>query len=216
MPIWPFVVAAAGLTAVAVWGKAPGRMAVHWIAKPLSVSAVIALALCVPTQLSSPSAYRALLAALILSLVGDLFLMFKKRFFLAGLISFLLAHVAYLVAMSLEQPWQLSDAGWLLPPVLGAGWVTPRIWSQLGKLKPAVLVYVLALTLVAFRLLARVGERDGIGLVAAGFSAAGAILFVTADSILALRYFAKRHFPYIIEFTPYVAAQLCIVLGTVT
>ena len=39
-------------------------------------------------------------AALVLSLIGDVFLLLPKRFFLPGLVMFLLAHVSFLIGFT--------------------------------------------------------------------------------------------------------------------
>ncbi len=213
MSAWPFALAAALATAAAVWGKAPGRMAVHWVAKPGAMGFVLAIAMFAPSQLNA-TAHAWLLVALGLSLLGDVFLMFKRRLFLAGLVSFLLAHLAYMVALSFDLPWQPSQLGYLVPPLLAAAASAPGLWPHLGKLRPAVITYMVALALVAFRLLARASDAERLGLSAVIFSAAGAVLFVSADTLLAFRYFAKKRVPYTIELPAYVTAQLCIVLST--
>ncbi len=204
---WAFVVAVSG--AVAVWGKHPERMRVHWIAKPLTMLAILA-ATAAHASLLEPGARAALFAALALSLAGDVCLMLPAVPLLAGLASFLAAHLAYLVAFALEVPWRADQLGWLLPPAIVAVAIVIRLWRPFGRYRPAVLAYVAALTAVAWRLCARWDLVAEVGMRSFALGAAGAAFFVLSDGLLAARRFAGARTPYAVELGSYFAAQLLI------
>lgn len=69
-----------------------------YVAKPLTTSLLIAAAALAP---SADPRYRALIVAgLVCSLSGDVFLMLPNDRFIAGLVSFLAAHVFYSIAFA--------------------------------------------------------------------------------------------------------------------
>ncbi|HEY9558905.1 MAG TPA: lysoplasmalogenase, partial [Acidimicrobiales bacterium] len=75
--------------------------ALEYVAKPLTMVLLIGATLALdPTD----SAVRAwFIAALVLSLAGDVFLMLPKDLFVFGLGSFLLGHIAYVVGMHVDE-----------------------------------------------------------------------------------------------------------------
>jgi len=119
------------------------------------------------------------LLALLLCLAGDLLLMLRRGF-LPGLVSFLLGHLAYVVAFSallLPRSW---PAFWALPPLLvstvAAAWLSPH----LGRLRVPVLAYITVITVMVW---------GAVAVTAAGrgpwFLAAGAVLFYLSDLAVA-------------------------------
>ncbi|NIN65212.1 MAG: lysoplasmalogenase, partial [Anaerolineae bacterium] len=81
--------------------------------KPLTTFLILLMALVSPG--ATTSLYRgAIVLGLAFSLVGDVFLMLPSDRFLLGLISFLLAHMAYIGAFSLGLPFQITP-GYLIP-----------------------------------------------------------------------------------------------------
>ena len=90
--------AAIVLSAVVAIASGIGMLPV-WLlfaAKPLTTVLLIVHA--ARRGADEPSARRWILAGLVLSLVGDVALLWPKEGFLPGLIAFLLAHLAYIVA----------------------------------------------------------------------------------------------------------------------
>lgn len=208
-----WLAAAALCGALAIWGKHPDRMLAHWLAKPATISFVIVATMVVPSVLPAPGR-AALLVALVLSLAGDVFLMLPGRLLVPGLVSFLLAHISYITAFSLEVPWSAGQLPWLAAPAVVALPVVRSLWPHLGRLRPAVLVYIGALVVLAWRLLARSEALPQLGLAAWGLGALGAALFLLADALLAHRRFAGANVPYVLELGAYFAAQACIACST--
>jgi uncharacterized membrane protein YhhN len=92
---------AAGVLAVLNWlAVARQTKALEYVAKPGTLAALIGVAVALDPIDSDIRAW--FVAALVLSLLGDVFLMLPADRFVAGLASFLLAHVAYTVGFNLH------------------------------------------------------------------------------------------------------------------
>jgi uncharacterized membrane protein YhhN len=94
-------VALLGLTVVVAavdwWAVATDRRPVEYVAKPLTMVVLIAAALALDPVDGAQRWW--FVAALVLSLAGDVFLMLPQDLFVPGLASFLLGHVAYIVGL---------------------------------------------------------------------------------------------------------------------
>lgn len=182
-PALGFSIAAAisALLAIAAdWNER--RHFAFYILKPLTTLLIIGIAATVPES----DARSLMLLALLLSLLGDICLMFEGQgWFIGGLSSFLLAHLAFIPALlhGVVGPslpwwsaaivvWGLGFFAWLLP--------------KTGPLKPAVLVYGTVLMAMA---LAAVARWNVTPTLAAQAALIGALLFVISDSSLAVRKF---------------------------
>jgi len=201
------VALAAALAIRAHYLDAAGRWQVY-VFKPLATLLVFALALAFP---AAPPAYRcALLAGLALSIAGDVLLMLPRERFVAGLASFLGAHLCYLYAFSLGASFGAFATA--LPISVAAGVVLALIWRGVARaLRVPVIAYVVVIALMAGQAAARWELlRD-----AAALSAAlGAALFMASDALLAIDRFRTR-FVLARAFTlaTYWAAQLLITLS---
>jgi uncharacterized membrane protein YhhN len=102
-PVVALLAIAAGAAVVdwiAVWLDGPRSPAVERVAKPLVLVALLAAAVLWPVGTGDSAAVRPwLVAALAASLAGDVLLLGPGRF-VPGLVSFLVAHLAYLVAFA--------------------------------------------------------------------------------------------------------------------
>jgi uncharacterized membrane protein YhhN len=173
-----------------------------YIFKPSATTAILLIVALTPAPVDR--FYQITIGlGLALSLLGDVCLMFSgERWFAAGLISFLLAHLAYIVGFITR--WQADWAAlWLI--VYGAvGIVLGRlILPHTGKLRAPVAVYVLAILTMAWL-------GAGVNVVAG----LGAALFVTSDGMLAYDKFV-RQFPSarLLVLTTYWLAQWLIALS---
>jgi uncharacterized membrane protein YhhN len=168
-----------------------------YLGKPVATIAVILLA-ARSTRPVSPR-YRALITAgLICSLVGDVFLMLPSDQFIAGLASFLVAHLLYIVAFA-GSGGGLRDLKSASVFVI-AGAILIFLWPTLGALKIPVTVYVTVIATMAWQAIARWRQ---LGSTDARLAAMGAMSFLISDSSLALRKF-RGDFP----------ASVLLVLGT--
>jgi len=211
--LWSLALAAGLAGALAIWGKHPGRMWVHFVCKPLTLLVIIGITVYWPTRLS-PLAYAVLLVALGLSCLGDVALMFARAPLVLGLAIFLAAHVAYVVTFSLGVAWAPGQLVWLALPLVIAGLVLRSLWPHLGRLRAPVAVYVGVLVLVVWRLWSRFDLRAEIGAAAWLEGGLGALLFMASDSLLARRRLAHRPVPYALELGCYFVAQWCMCQST--
>ncbi|MDT8992989.1 lysoplasmalogenase [Curvibacter sp. APW13] len=128
-----------------------------------------------------------LLAALLFSLGGDVFLMLPGNYFIPGLASFLVAHLFYIALFRQGMPWFASRRG--LIAVLGFGATMYAIlWSHLPDpvLAGAVGAYVTVISLMASQAIGRakvLGTRD------ARWVAVGTCIFMASDSLIAVNKF---------------------------
>jgi len=177
-----------------------------YVTKPLTTTLLVVLAAIAPH--ADPRYQFPIVAGLVFSLAGDVFLMLPKDRFIAGLISFLIAHIAYIVAFTAGVPF--GDRPVLLLPFLAlAAIVLFFLWPRLGKLRIPVLVYVAALVTMAWQASIRAAHLPGsIG------AAIGALLFVISDGVLAInRFRVKFRLAQAIVMTTYVIAQMLIALS---
>jgi uncharacterized membrane protein YhhN len=165
---------AVGAAIVYVVGLAAHRPDLRLAAKPVPALALAAIVLA-----ARRDAYGAALAAgLVLSAFGDILLEVRGRF-VAGLGTFLCAHVAYTAAfLRDERRWRggraVPFAVWLLAAF---AWIRPG----LGDMTIPVVVYMCAIGTMLWRVAARVGDHPG-----ATAALTGAILFGLSDTLIAI------------------------------
>ena len=178
--------------------------------KPLATLLILALALSLPSD--KPAEYRWTIAAgLLFSMAGDVFLMLPRDRFVAGLASFLVAHLLYIWAFGIGVPFGAAPLLWL-PYAAFGGTVLVLVWPGL---KPALRAPVTAYVAVIVAMAGQAAGRwnmlgDGLALAAA----VGAGFFVLSDAVLAIDRF-RRHFhaARAVTLTTYWAAQLLIALS---
>ena len=186
---------------------------VEYAAKPLTLIALIAW---FTIALGWKGALLWFGLGLVFSLLGDVCLMFGGRMFLPGLISFLLAHVAYIAGFN-QTPLPLDPLELLfLAGVLGLDfWLFRKLLSTpagRGMAYP-VAVYMAAIDLMALSalvcLLRPEWSRAGAWMVGVG-----ALLFLFSDSLLAYnRFVAPTRHGGLLVMASYHLAQIGIVLG---
>jgi uncharacterized membrane protein YhhN len=137
-----------------------------------------------------PAYQQWVLLALTLSLSGDVCLMFKgSRWFMAGLASFLLAHLAF-VAAFLQNVTMAALPAWLAAVVVYAGGLLFVLLPRTGPLKLPVLIYCLVLAAMVFTAAARHEVLDS---ARTSLALGGALLFMLSDSLLGVRQFVRRY-----------------------
>jgi uncharacterized membrane protein YhhN len=165
----------------------PGRQRQIFIFKPLTTILILLLALLAPRP--EPPLYQvAIVIALLFSLGGDIFLMLPQDRFLFGLASFLVAHLVYIVAFSLRTP-ELWTSWGVLPLLLYGAGMTAYLWPGVKrKMRLPVLLYILAILVMAWRGLEQWSQVGG---TAALLAFAGTLFFVASDSLLAVNRFRR-------------------------
>ena len=190
----------------------------HWPFKPLTMLVAMVWVAIHARQTSANGLFDLktptplLLAALLGSLAGDVFLMLPGNWFIPGLVSFLLAHLAYIALFGQGVPWFAHRSALAATLALAAA-MYAFLW--LGGLPPElrlpVAVYVLVIALMAAQAWARRATlRDTPALLVA----LGACSFMLSDSILATNRFVQPlPLAQLWVLASYYAAQYLIVRG---
>ena len=186
----PFLLAGALLTALLAIISAPWGLDQPWlnfVFKPLTTLLIIGYAW---TRGIGPQ--RAwVLAGLAWSLCGDVALLWPRQGFLPGLVSFLIAHLCYLVAFTRDVRLAARVGPFVFYGVV-AGLILWRLWPGVpAALRAPVVAYVLCLAsmaaqaaVVGWRAHGTTGQNRGLLL------ALGGALFVLSDALLAINRFA--------------------------
>lgn len=154
---------------------------------------------------------------LALCAAGDFFLAIEdrsERFFLAGLVAFLLGHVAYIVLFSMLPETAATLPVWLRTVIIAvvifvALAMAAMLWQSAGNLRWPVMIYIMAVVAMASS-----AVTNGGGLITAG-----ALSFMASDTILATERFMMkpdapgRAFTGPAVWITYFAAQLLILFG---
>ena len=176
------VVAAA--TAVLVAAELRGQRRLAVAAKAVASLGFVILGL---SRVDLANPYDAwVLVALALCLAGDV-LLALPRGLAAGLGCFLVGHLAYATAFATlvplgEWPWPVA-AAMAVPSAAAAAW----LWPHLGRMRAAVLAYIVVITAMAWGALSVAGH-------AAGMVWVGALLFYLSDLAVARDRFVVRRF----------------------
>lgn len=202
------VVSAALAIAAAPWGlDAPTLKLVF---KPLTTLLIIAHAW--PRGRGEPATRRWVLAGLVLSLAGDVALLWPEEGFVAGLVSFLLAHLAYLWAFTrghrlAAPPWPFVAYGLLAAAILTGLWP-----SVPAGLRLPVLAYVVCLASMAAQAgVVALRSRGSADAARGRVLAVGGALFLSSDTLLAIdRFAAPWPTAGLAILATYWAAQWCI------
>lgn len=192
---WPWVASVAALAIVGAY-TAPW---LHYLCKPAATLLIAAMVLRLGAA-AEPGYRRAIVAGLLLSTAGDVFLMLPGDWFVFGLASFLCAHVAYLVGLC-RRARPFAAAWPFLAYAALAGSVLYVLWPHLpGELRIPVIVYVAVLAAMAAQAAAVWRARaDPAGAAAA----LGGACFVLSDATLAIDRFAA----------PFAAAQALVLVS---
>lgn len=188
-----------------------GEAGAAYVAVPTKIGTMLALlALAVLLGARDSASGTALLVGLALSLVGDIALTKDDlSSFAIGLLAFLAAHVAYVVAFL---PLGFSAVGLILVGVVLAPFALrsfPRarrgairdVGPRLGHAMTAYVLVLLAMALAA-------------GATGRPLLILGGLLFALSDTVLALdRFDAPRVRSHVVVLSLYHAAQAAIVLG---
>ena len=182
------LLALAAPVAVADWvavRRRPGARVLEYAGKPLTLALLIAVAASLDPADEAQRAWFVM--ALILCLAGDVYLMLPRERFVAGLGSFLLGHVAYVVGFAVDPGWSGTGLGVGLVVVAAVAAVLGR--RVLGAVRagpdPGLAAPVAAYTVViSVMVAAAVGTGDAVAIAGAG-------LFFASDATIALTRFER-------------------------
>jgi uncharacterized membrane protein YhhN len=186
---------------VCIWAEYHGPPRLVYISKPLTIVFIWWIAILGQTAL--PLYKYLIIAGLVISTAGDVFLMLPSDRFVAGLVAFLLAHLFYIAAFVSEIS---ALTGWLIIPFVFFGFIIYAILTpSLGKLRYPVLIYVVVILIMAWLSWERWSQTSQSWALLASI---GAVLFLISDTILALNRFRKSFkLARALNLTTYFAAQ---------
>lgn len=203
MPVPPatpvLVVSVALLVAAHLLAEARGATVPRAVTKVAASLCFVLLAL---TRGVDGAFERGILAGLALSVVGDTLLLSARRpAFLAGLVAFLLAHVAYALSFATVA----GPIWWAVVPIVAAiGVVLGWLWPHLGPMRAPVVGYCLVISAMLWLAL-------GVGRAEVRL---GAALFYVSDLFVARDRFVRPGFANRLVGLPlYYAAQVLLALA---
>ncbi|MEN9489451.1 MAG: hypothetical protein RL494_1716 [Bacteroidota bacterium] len=195
-----------------------GQENVAWYFKPLLLPFLI-----IATYESKPfESKKWLLLGLFFSWIGDIILMFADKgelYFIFGLVSFLVAHLQFIVLFIKQKPetnYKKNSFFWIgfLATLAYLASLLLLLFPTLGDLKIPVFVYAATISLMLIEAIKGYFSwqkpTNAVILI-------GAIFFVTSDSILAINKFYSPlpSASFLIMFT-YIVAQYLITSGILT
>jgi len=185
---WAFAAVALISALTDWWAVVAEQITVRYVAKPATLVALIGVAVTLDPSVD-PTIRTLMVVGLVLSLAGDVFLMLDERWFVAGLVSFLLGHIAYVVALQLAP----TSAGWTLVGLavvaVSVATVGRRIVAGVagGDRREMVGPVVAYLVVISAMVVSAFGTREP-------WAVAGASLFYASDATLAWnRFLERRH-----------------------
>ena len=158
---------------------------------------------------------------LIFSLAGDVFLMLADRFFLAGLVSFLFAHIAYTVGFEHLIP---PEGSGLAAGVIAATLIVTALWlyarlaagmerSGKSKMRFPVMIYTIVIMLMVYTALLSLFDPAW-SLPSALLVSAGAVLFLISDILNGwVRFVGPIREHRILIMTTYHLGQMGLTIG---
>lgn len=160
-----------------------GNTRVEYLCKPLTMVALIGVALALDPQVPATRAW--FVVALALSLVGDVFLMLPGDLFVPGLAAFLLAHLAYVVGFlvgGLDAPGVLVG---LLAVAVAFLIVGTRILRDARRQEPALAGPVTAyMAVISAMVVCALGTGRLLAILGAG-------LFYASDALIGWNRFVR-------------------------
>jgi uncharacterized membrane protein YhhN len=191
---------------VAVAGE---QRALEYVCKPLTMVVLIGATLAL--DVDDPAARWWFVAALVLCLLGDIFLMLPQDLFVPGLASFLLGHIAYVVGMHVDGVDGMRLAIGLLVVAIALALVGNRILRAVRAGDEPVLAG--PVTAYMGVISAMVASAIGTGNVAA---IAGASSFYASDALIAWnRFIAETRHARVVIMVTYHLGQIGLVLSLV-
>jgi len=150
--------------------------------------------------------------------LGDIFLMLNENMFVAGLASFLIGHILYVIAFSKQtsaKALSKHKSYILIAGILASFsyYLYNILQPSLGPLKIPVILYIIVIAAMAFFAYTRRYQTNTLSFI---ICLIGALLFIFSDSILALNKFvAYLTNSGLYIMSSYILAQYFITLGII-
>ena len=210
MVIWHLSVGILLAGILAVWFGYRQPQGGFYLFKPLTTVLIILIPILGTEDISLLTGL--ILAGLIFSLLGDIFLMLPGDRFLEGLIAFLAAHLFYISGFLIDQR---TPVFWpLLPMLTLSGLIGWYLYGGMGKMKIPGFAYlgvISAMVWLAWSRWISGGQLEQL------LGLSGASLFLLSDFILAInRFKIKFRAARALNLTTYYAGQYLIALSVIT
>ncbi|QXC63252.1 lysoplasmalogenase [Aquihabitans sp. G128] len=208
---WALAVVAAAFALTDWWATWVDRVQVRYVAKPATLAALIGVAVTLDPSVSG-TIRTWMVVGLVLSLAGDVFLMLDEKWFVAGLGSFLLGHVAYVVGLQLAPtsvPFTLLGLAVVAVCIatFGRKIVQGVAAGEQRDMVPPVIAY---LVVISAMVVSAFGTKAPWAIVGAG-------LFYASDATLAWnRFLEQRRFGHLAVMVTYHLGQAGLVAWLVT
>ncbi len=159
----------------------------EYVAKPLTMVVLIAAVLAMNPVSTTARAF--FVAALVFSMIGDIFLMLpdREKWFVFGLGSFLLGHLAYIPGLALLG-LSIPELGLgLLVVAVAIGLIGVRIVAGVRSSEPKLVMPVTVyMSVISLMVATAIGTGRLVAIVGAG-------LFFCSDALIAWNGFIKEH-----------------------
>jgi len=197
-----------------VWAEFRGEQRYIYLFKPTSTLLIIFVALLSLGTSGADLAFTLwVVAGLALSLGGDVALMFKtNRWFLIGLVLFLLAHVVYSIGFTVHNGFHLQDLISAAVLLIMAVAIFFYLRPGLGSMQGPVLFYILVICFMVNRAISTF-FGDVFTLTQAWLLSIGATLFWLSDLVLAINRFRHPFRLNRLSLCVYFGGQLLIALS---
>lgn len=210
--VWPLVSVLVPVTAALdIIADMRGKRSAVYVLKPLTTGLIIVVALLAAARPEGITVMWALVVAgLLASLAGDVFLMLPGERIAEGLASFLLAHLLYIAAFGqrgIEVSWV-----WAIVLLGYAGVLVALLWRHVRpRLHGPVAIYAVAIAVMVWT---AIGGWLAVGDIGALTIVVGAFLFLASDSVLSFqRFVRKTRWGQAVVLTTYFAAQWLIAVS---
>jgi uncharacterized membrane protein YhhN len=155
-----------------------------------------------------------IIGALVLSTLGDILLIFDGRpFFILGLLSFLLAHVLYVLVFRSRVGTIKLDFYTVLCSLLILSYYfffMKFLWSHLGAMRIPVLAYALVISVMLWMALQLLRGTSSFR----WHIVLGALFFVVSDSLLSIQlFYSSFELAHFYVMLTYLLAQFLLVYG---
>jgi uncharacterized membrane protein YhhN len=200
----------AGLLAIGNWVAVAGeRKPLEYVCKPGTLMALVGVAIALDPTHGDTRAW--FVVALVLSLAGDVFLMLPSDRFVAGLTSFLLAHVAYVIGLTRHGGSARAVLVAAIPVVIVAGALGARFLRAARVAGHRELVAPLVAYMAVIAVMVTCALASGIVL-----AAVGAVLFMASDALIAeTRFVTARPWAPLVIIVTYHLGQAGLTLSLV-
>jgi uncharacterized membrane protein YhhN len=187
------------------WATWADRADIRRLTKPATLAFLIGVAVTLTPV--DPTIRTWMVIGLVLSLAGDVFLMLPEKWFVAGLGSFLLGHIAYIVGLQLApRSWGWTAVG-LAAVVVAIATVGRRVVQGVaaGDQSDMVVPVIAYLVVISAMVVSAFGT-------AAPWAIVGASLFYASDATLAWnRFLEQRRFGPLAVMITYHLGQIGLV-----